>query len=134
MKTHLITSGHDWRNGRVTVTLQEAPPQKEQIMKTHVTIDGVTLSRAQVEAAYKELNAPTQPPFKVGDLVRAAHHVGFVVQVGPGPQNDVAKRLSMPYGDLKDGWIRIVTREGTSWSGKAVDGTVEVERLSELKA
>jgi hypothetical protein len=38
-------------------------------MKTHVSIDGVTLTRAQVEAAVKELNAPVLPVFKTGDIV-----------------------------------------------------------------
>lgn len=46
-------------------------------MKTHVSIDGVTLTRAQVEAAVKELNAPVVPVFKQGDIVKAAKQPSF---------------------------------------------------------
>lgn len=103
-------------------------------MKTHVTIDGVTLTRAQVETAHKALNEPEAPTFKVGDLVTAYGHRGIVVQVGPDDNitrtsYTLAAVLNRAYGPLESGDIRIVTNRGCSWSGRANAAVL----LSELK-
>lgn len=55
-------------------------------MKDIVTIDGVTLSRKQVEKAYQEMNAP--PPLKHLDRVRRRFFTSEwgVVLIGPAQQ------------------------------------------------
>lgn len=47
------------------------PSAERSDVRTSVTIDGVTLTRLQVENAYKELNTPEVQTFKVGDVVKA---------------------------------------------------------------
>lgn len=47
--------------------------------KTHVNIDGVTLTRQQVEKALVELNMPEPLKLKAGMVVRYRHGTVYVV-------------------------------------------------------
>lgn len=48
-------------------------------MKTEVTVNGITLTRGQVEDALKELNTPVVEVFKGGDLVQTRYQTSTYV-------------------------------------------------------
>ena len=64
-------SHYEYSNSNAVAT--EAPK------RTGVTVDGIVLTRGQIERAYAELNKPLPPTFKTGDKVTFSGIVGFVL-------------------------------------------------------
>lgn len=95
-------------------------------MKTHVTIDGVTLTREQVEKALAELNKPTRP--EPGTIVEFLNMRGIVMR------DAEAKKLQYPsvsYDPQKD--VRVI---GLRFGDTAPGGsyTWSIDRIKEIKS
>lgn len=93
-------------------------------MKNEVTVNGVKLTRAQVEQAMKDLDS--LPQFKPGDIVRNdTGDVGIVLS--PGGHND--RIFSRQYGEVS---LRIVNSL-ISWSPVKLENWTKVGSLDDFK-
>ncbi len=86
-------------------------PEKEPPMKDTVTVNGIVLTRAQVESALKDLNMPT---FRPGDLVRE-ECFGLGIVTG----GDMLQGLNTLFGDVEAGYRCISIHGCDSWWSSA---------------
>lgn len=79
-----------------------------------VKVDGIVLTRTQVEKAMQELNTPPEPVFKVGDLVTVVGEGERRYLVLGGNANKIYNNL---YATLKKAnnidWVRVTNGDST---------------------
>lgn len=84
--------------------------------KSHVTVDGITLSRVQVEQAYAALNAPTIP--KPGQIVKMNNGIRGVVV-----DKDLQALFEETWGAKSE--FKYIAISGSAFLGHPFSGRVE---------